>query len=188
MASKAACEEPQTPAATVQPSTASTDAKGCVCPTALKPICTTTGITRSNECLAACKGEKIAYSGACRPGTPVSAATPAVPQQPALRPPRKPGCVCAALPDPVCGIDGNTYSNKCEAGCYNVDVTTPGACAKSAGVMSVPAPAANPCVAKCPTEGKQACGINGQTYINTCISQCFGVQIAYPGACKPRKL
>lgn len=189
VASKAACEEQQTTGTTVQPTTASTDAKGCACPTALKPVCTTTGVTRSNECLAACKGEKIAYTGACRAGTVASVSTPAVPTRPALRPTRKPGCVCAAMFDPVCGADGNTYPNRCEAGCHNMVVGTAGECGGSptGGVLSVPAPTASACVARCPREGKQACGINGQTYINTCIAQCYRVQIAYPGACKPRE-
>ncbi|MBK9032300.1 MAG: hypothetical protein IPL61_13470 [Myxococcales bacterium] len=37
-------------------------------------------------------------------------------------------CVCPALFNPVCGVDGRTYSNGCAAGCAQVEVRHPGAC------------------------------------------------------------
>ncbi len=38
------------------------------------------------------------------------------------------GCVCPAVLQPVCGVDGNTYNNACRARCANVEIAAQGEC------------------------------------------------------------
>eukprot|EP00775_Hariotina_reticulata_P004748 gene4748-4998_t len=130
---------------------------GCVCPMIYKPVCTTAGNTRGNDCEAGCRGEKVQYLGECRrpPGAAGSGAggaaagssnkssvlpSPGAVKGPSVivneaaavpKPPMRDGCVCAAVYAPVCGDDSNTYSNSCDAGCRGVKVKSQGVCGSS---------------------------------------------------------
>lgn len=77
---------------------------------------------------------------------------------------------CIEVYEPVCGSNGQTYSNSCHAGRAGVEIASQGECQGQAS-----------CV--CPMNYAPVCGSNGQTYSNSCAANCAGVTFS-SGACQ----
>ncbi|MEM7436034.1 MAG: BPTI/Kunitz-type proteinase inhibitor domain-containing protein [Myxococcota bacterium] len=78
-------------------------------------------------------------------------------------------CKCVGVFEPICGVDGRSYINACEARCADVDIASAGMCGD------------DPCV--CPTVYDPVCGADGKTYGNACELECAGVEPAEEGEC-----
>lgn len=78
-------------------------------------------------------------------------------------------CLCPQNANPVCGADGNSYNNACEAACHGVDVIGEGLCEE-------------PCL--CTAEYDPVCGADGNTYSNACVAGCAGIELISKGPCE----
>ena len=87
-----------------------------------------------------------------------------------------PNCGCPDVWAPVCGCDGVTYSNSCEATCAGVRHFTNGPCEEEC--MGKPQP-----YCPCPDVWAPVCGCNGVTYSNSCEATCAGVLSYTSGPC-----
>jgi hypothetical protein len=116
--------------------------------------------------------------------------------------------LCTTQFDPVCGCDGQTHGNACEANRAGVSVASAGECAASGGAACggllglscsdgefckfAPEAACGAadqlgtCTAApqtCTTQFDPVCGCDGQTYGNACAANAAGVSVVSAGAC-----
>ena len=104
------------------------------------PVCGCDGQTYGNACKAESRGVSVDYTGQCQTADPGCQSNDdcAADQFCALGSSCGPTGSCATRPDaciqvfdPVCGCDGQTYSNSCMAASHGVSVVSTGACGQA---------------------------------------------------------
>lgn len=190
------------------------------------PVCGCDDKTYGNACTANSAGVSVQYIGECEGPAPTTCGgfagetcgpdefckyderdmCGAADQQGTCEP--KPDA-CPDIYMPVCGCDGMTYGNGCEANSAGVSIASQGACGGAVppdscgGFAGVQCPAGEFCKydeqamcgfadatgtcepqpQACPQNYAPVCGCDGQTYSNSCIANSAGVSVQHNGEC-----
>ena len=183
------------------------------CPRILDPVCGCDGETYPNACVAASNGISIDHIGECEAEPPREECDNCPRGTFCSKPPGD--CegegTCRPLPeacpdifDPVCGCDGVTYGNRCEAYAAGASISSPGPCEGGGNEGDCASNAdcnrnsycareqgncdgVGTCEVRpqaCTREFRPVCGCDGATYSNACVAASQGATIDYVGACE----
>lgn len=184
------------------------------CPAVYDPVCGCDGRSYSNACMAAAHGISVQHAGECEvPGCTTNEEcgrsgychreTCGGAGECRARPRG-----CERIGQIVCGCDGRTYGNPCEAASAGVSVAHEGECGLSIGdtclrdgALACPegsfcafapstmcgASGAGVCAARpeaCIALYDPVCGCDGRTHGNACYAANAGVSVVHTGACR----
>lgn len=153
------------------------EANACLCTLIYEPVCGSDGQTYSSECDINCAKKFNQNLEVLSKGECIHAHNLPASEEPDT-------CVCTLEHAPICGNDGQTYSNQCEFDCIkkfnkNLEVSSKGVCIQ---IQNIPAqkfygihhlPADREAIAcLCTLDYAPICGSDGQTYSNECEFKC----------------
>ncbi len=171
----------------------------------LSPVCGCDGETYTSYCAAAEAGVNIVHTGPCAPPPCIDDSECSPGEFCSTQDGDCNGAgqcnpipdICAANYDPVCGCDGETYSNPCYAKAAGVNVESQGVCPQTCRVDSECdqnelclkencADIEGECVDRpqaCVQIFAPVCGCDQNTYANACLALAAGVNVASDGPC-----